>query len=235
MAIGYTSTIGKSSTKSWYSKTKGITITGQVKKYATYQEMLDDPSPGNYASVIDASGDPTVEKGSAFYAYLGSGVWKKLYEEECMDVEVIVDDMRQEIEDLKQDIQDLEDTAAGTTFQFLRPNHQGNLHLHLDIYDDMELTQLLATMDSTHVQDREKMVVCLDDVFLAYPADGLPAKYAGRQISVLCGSVDRIDNAYIHWVWTTTSGEVVSSKTSVYPATASVAEPPPSAMNWNTL
>ena len=63
----------------------GTTIIGRTKTYNTYQDMLNDKYPGMYAHVLDASGDPSVGSGFAYYRYT-EGVWNKIYEEELMDV-----------------------------------------------------------------------------------------------------------------------------------------------------
>lgn len=42
---------------------------------------------GEIVKVTDASGDATVDSGYAYYAYEGSSVWRKLSEEESMDLE----------------------------------------------------------------------------------------------------------------------------------------------------
>ena len=74
-------------TASAVSSSTGVTVTGRIKTYATYQDMLDDKQPGKYAYVKDASGDPSVESGFAKYMY-EDGIWKKLFEEEAMDLSV---------------------------------------------------------------------------------------------------------------------------------------------------
>ena len=74
-------------TSSAVSSSTGVTVTGRIKTYATYQDMLDDKQPGKYAYVKDASGDPSVESGFAKYMY-EDGIWKKLFEEEAMDLSV---------------------------------------------------------------------------------------------------------------------------------------------------
>lgn len=62
----------------------GTTVIGRTKTYATYEDLLNDKQPGKFAHVIDASGDPSVESGFAYYTY-EEGLWKKLFEEESMD------------------------------------------------------------------------------------------------------------------------------------------------------
>lgn len=70
----------------WYTTASGITITGTTKTYATYADMLREQYPGKLAWVIDATGDPTVDKGSALYTWKSiSKTWEKIYETESMD------------------------------------------------------------------------------------------------------------------------------------------------------
>ena len=64
----------------------GITVKGRTKTYGTYLEMLQDRQPGKFAYVLDASADSTVGSGFAYYVY-EEGVWKKLFEQEAMDIE----------------------------------------------------------------------------------------------------------------------------------------------------
>ena len=75
-----------SSNKSSSSST-GITVVGRTKTYNTYEDLLKDRNPGAYAYVKDASGDPSVESGFAYYRY-EDGMWMKLFEEESMDLSV---------------------------------------------------------------------------------------------------------------------------------------------------
>lgn len=70
----------------WYTSASGITITGTTKTYETYADMLREQYPGKLAWVKDATGDPTVEKGSALYTWKAiSKTWEKIYETESMD------------------------------------------------------------------------------------------------------------------------------------------------------
>lgn len=69
----------------WYLSATGITIMGTTKTYQTYADMLREKYPGKLAWVIDASEDPTVESGSALYAYRETTkTWEKIYETEMM-------------------------------------------------------------------------------------------------------------------------------------------------------
>ena len=79
-------TIINPSSNNWYLPTSGITVMGTTKTYATYAAMLRDPAPGKLAWVQDATGDPTVDQGSALYAWQeASRTWLKIYETEIMD------------------------------------------------------------------------------------------------------------------------------------------------------
>ena len=72
--------------KAWYANASGVTIVGTTKTYQTYADMLREQYPGKLAWVVDASGDPSVDKGSALYAWRAlSKTWEKLYETEMMD------------------------------------------------------------------------------------------------------------------------------------------------------
>lgn len=75
------------SSASKVSSSTGITVIGRTKTYQTYQDLLNDKQPGKFAYVIDASGDQSVESGFAYYTY-ENGIWKKLFEEESMDLSV---------------------------------------------------------------------------------------------------------------------------------------------------
>ena len=72
--------------KPWYATASGITFIGTTKTYQTYADMLREQYPGKLAWVVDASGDPSVDKGSALYAWRPlSKTWEKIYETEMMD------------------------------------------------------------------------------------------------------------------------------------------------------
>ena len=72
--------------KPWYATASGITFIGTTKTYQTYADMLREQYPGKLAWVVDASGDPSVDKGSALYAWRPlSKAWEKIYETEMMD------------------------------------------------------------------------------------------------------------------------------------------------------
>ena len=72
--------------KSWFATASGVTIMGTTKTYQTYADLLREQYPGKLAWVVDASGDPTVDKGSALYAWRSlSKSWEKIYETELMD------------------------------------------------------------------------------------------------------------------------------------------------------
>ena len=69
----------------WYTSATGITIVGTTKTYQTWDDMLQEQYPGKLAWVVDASGDPTVESGSALYTWREYQGWVKIYETEYMD------------------------------------------------------------------------------------------------------------------------------------------------------
>lgn len=72
--------------QSWSVMVPGITVVGVTKEYKTYAEMLADPNPGAFGWVIDATGDTTVTKGGALYAFSEiTRSWIKRYESEVMD------------------------------------------------------------------------------------------------------------------------------------------------------
>ena len=70
----------------YYILPSGITIYGKTKVYKTYTEMIEDKYPGRFGWVLDASEDPTVDEGAAFYNRNEKG-WQKLYESESIDSE----------------------------------------------------------------------------------------------------------------------------------------------------
>lgn len=72
--------------KSWFATASGVTVIGTTKTYQTYADLLREQYPGKLAWVVDASGDPSVDKGSALYAWRPlSKTWEKIYETEMMD------------------------------------------------------------------------------------------------------------------------------------------------------
>lgn len=72
--------------KSWFATASGVTVIGTTKTYQTYADLLREQYPGKLAWVVDASGDPGVDKGSALYAWRPlSKTWEKIYETEMMD------------------------------------------------------------------------------------------------------------------------------------------------------
>lgn len=79
-------TINRNYKRNWFNKPIGISVSGHVKEYATYQEMLSDNNPGKFGWVIDASQDPTVDAGAAYYRYdFYTKLWTKIFEQEVMD------------------------------------------------------------------------------------------------------------------------------------------------------
>lgn len=72
--------------KAWFATASGVTVIGTTKTYQTYADLLREQYPGKLAWVVDASGDPSVDKGSALYAWRSlSKTWEKIYETEMMD------------------------------------------------------------------------------------------------------------------------------------------------------
>lgn len=76
--------------KGWAVSASGLTITGKVEKYLTYADLLAiTETPPFLAIVVDATGDSTVNTGSALYMSKieedESITWIKLYETELMD------------------------------------------------------------------------------------------------------------------------------------------------------
>lgn len=72
----------------WYTSPSGITIVGPTKTYQTWDDMLKEQYPGKLAWVVDASGDPTVNEGSALYTWREYQGWVKIYETESMDLDI---------------------------------------------------------------------------------------------------------------------------------------------------
>lgn len=71
--------------KSWYNKPTGISVSGHIKEYNTYSEMLSDLNPPKFGWVLDATGDPSVASGAAYYKYTYSTrEWTKVFEQEMM-------------------------------------------------------------------------------------------------------------------------------------------------------
>ena len=65
------------SSSSFYNTPTGITLGSRVKDYGTIQDMLNDKTPGKFARVADATGDPTVKSGAALYRRQGTD-WVKV-------------------------------------------------------------------------------------------------------------------------------------------------------------
>jgi hypothetical protein len=72
----------------WYTSPSGITIVGTTKTYQTWDDMLKEQYPGKLAWVVDATGDPTVNEGSALYTWRQHQGWVKIYETESMDQDI---------------------------------------------------------------------------------------------------------------------------------------------------
>lgn len=72
--------------KAWFATASGVTVIGTTKTYQTYADLLREQYPGKLAWVVDASGDPSVDRGSALYAWRSlSKTWEKIYETEMLD------------------------------------------------------------------------------------------------------------------------------------------------------
>ena len=69
------------------ASTKGVTVAGTTKVYNTLAQRDADKTSGMFAFVRDASADPTVKTGFAIYYKKASG-WKKIFEEEAMDMDI---------------------------------------------------------------------------------------------------------------------------------------------------
>lgn len=72
----------------WYTSPSGITIVGTTKTYQTWDDLLKEQYPGKLAWVVDATGDPTVNEGSALYTWRQHQGWVKIYETESMDQDI---------------------------------------------------------------------------------------------------------------------------------------------------
>lgn len=72
----------------WYVSPTGVTFVGKTRTYQTWDDMLKEQYPGKLAWVVDASGDPTVNVGSALYTWRQYQGWVKIYETESMDLDI---------------------------------------------------------------------------------------------------------------------------------------------------
>jgi len=72
----------------WYTSPTGVTFVGKTKTYKTWDDMLKEQYPGKLAWVVDATGDPTVNRGSALYTWRQYQGWVKIYETESMDLDI---------------------------------------------------------------------------------------------------------------------------------------------------
>ena len=72
----------------WYVSPTGVTFVGKTRTYQTWDDMLKEQYPGKLAWVVDASGDPTVNTGSALYTWREYQGWVKIYETESMDLDI---------------------------------------------------------------------------------------------------------------------------------------------------
>lgn len=113
------SVINGSETPMFSVMPKGITISATTKRYNTYADMKADKNPPNLAYVIDASADPTVESGGAFYRWTGTS-WKKMYEEESMDQDLAVNEVKEELNQIAADIEAVRGTTTAVE-KYLKP------------------------------------------------------------------------------------------------------------------
>lgn len=77
-------TINKSWDPGFYISPTGLTVVGSIKTVDTYDILIHQKYPSRFVWVKDASGDPTVNSGSALYTYR-NGQYEKIYETESMD------------------------------------------------------------------------------------------------------------------------------------------------------
>ena len=155
------SIISKSSKNMFFVTPKGLTVVGNVKTYDTYDEMIHDENPPEFAWCIDATGDNTVSQGSAFYAYKASH-WTKLYESEAMDTDAInkpngYDELVETVTNLQSRVDELQDPEALV-------NHINDLSIHVSSEEkrtwnnkvDKEIGKGLSTNDFTN-RDKQKL------------------------------------------------------------------------------
>lgn len=65
---------------SWSLPSRGLTVAGSMQKYATFEELQMDTDRAEFAWVADATGDPSVALGGAFY-YCGNGKLQRMFSE----------------------------------------------------------------------------------------------------------------------------------------------------------
>ena len=78
--------VNESDHRMFFVSPLGVSIMGNTKVYKTYSDLMHESSPPNFAWVLDATEDPTVSVGAAFYVNRTTH-WQKLYESEAMDNE----------------------------------------------------------------------------------------------------------------------------------------------------
>ena len=64
----------------WALPSRGVTFAGSMQTYNTYEELLHDLNRSEFAWVADATGDPTVALGGAFY-FCGNGKIQRMFSE----------------------------------------------------------------------------------------------------------------------------------------------------------
>lgn len=65
---------------SWQLPSRGVTMLGSMQKYDTFEELQYDSDRPEFAWVADATGDPTVAAGGAFY-FCGNGRLQRMFSE----------------------------------------------------------------------------------------------------------------------------------------------------------
>lgn len=128
--------------RGFYVSPTGITITGRTRQYDTYEQMLKDPNPSKFAWVLDATGDPTVKTGAAFYVHRNNK-WQKLYESEAMDNENFgkpegYDELVVSVDGLKERVEQLADSTVLN-------EHINNSNIHITV-DDRNTVQNIANL-----------------------------------------------------------------------------------------
>lgn len=118
--------INRNDDQSFYVNPDGITIMGRTKLYKKYNDMINDLHPAKFAWCLDASADPTVNSGAAFYIRKDSK-WQKLYESEAMDNVSTpngYDELLQTVTSILQEIENLPDFS-------IMSSHINDIDIHI--------------------------------------------------------------------------------------------------------
>lgn len=83
---------------SWQLPSRGVTMLGSMQRYDTYEELLRDMDRPEFAWVIDATGDPTVSFGGAFYSCKGNRI-QRMFSEYTTAAPVDANTIKQAIAD----------------------------------------------------------------------------------------------------------------------------------------